>query len=87
MFRSILCDESDACILETITVPNIGGAENPNNRKNIIIKTCVPFTDCTSEMNDTQIDHAKYIGIIIQMYKLIEYSDNYSKTSGSFWQY
>ena len=35
----------------------------------------------------TQIDNAKYIDLVMPMYKLIEYSDNYSKTSGSLWQY
>ena len=35
----------------------------------------------------TQIDNAKYIDIVIPMYNLIEYSDNYSKASGNLWQY
>ena len=39
------------------------------------------------EINNTQIDNAKDIGIVMQMYDLIEYSDNYSKTLGSLWQY
>ena len=34
-----------------------------------------------------QIDDAEYIDIVMPMYNLIEYSDNYSKTSGSLWQY
>ena len=38
-------------------------------------------------MNTTQIDHAKFIDVVMPMYNLIEYSDNYSKTSGSLWQY
>ena len=38
-------------------------------------------------MNNTQIDNAEYIDIVMPMYNLIEYSDNYSKTSGSLWQY
>ena len=33
------------------------------------------------------MDNAEYIDIVIPMYNLIEYSDNYSKTSGSLWQY
>ena len=37
--------------------------------------------------NNTQIDNAKNIGVITPMYNLIEYSDNYSKASGSLWQY
>ena len=42
---------------------------------------------CISEINNTQVGNAKDIGIAIPMYNLIEYSDNYSKTSGSLWQY
>ena len=36
---------------------------------------------------NTQIDNAKYIDFAMPMYNLIEYSDNYSKTSRSLWQY
>ena len=52
-----------------------------------MFKNCAPFTDCISEINNTQIDNAKYIDVVMPMYNLIEYSDNYSKTSGSLWQY
>ena len=38
-------------------------------------------------MNDTEIDDAQDIDIVMPMYNLIEYSDNYSKTSGILWQY
>ena len=38
-------------------------------------------------LNNTQIDKAKDIGIVMPMYNLIGYSENYSKTSGSLWQY
>ena len=48
---------------------------------------CVPFVNCKSEVNNTEIDNAKDINIVMPMYNLIEYSDNYSKTSGSLWQY
>ena len=37
--------------------------------------------------NNTQVDNAKYIDVVMAMYSLIEYKDNYSKTSGSLWQY
>ena len=37
-------------------------------------------------MNDTFVDEAEFIDIVIPMYNLIEYSDNYSDTSGSLWQ-
>ena len=56
MLRSSLCDYSDAYILvsATITVPNTeatGAAAN--NRINMIIKNCTPFTNCISEINNT----------------------------------
>ena len=38
-------------------------------------------------MQNTQVDNAKDIDAVIPMYNLIEYNDNYSKTSGSLWQY
>ena len=43
--------------------------------------------NCKSGINNTEIDNAKDIDILMAMYNLIEYSDNYSKTSGSLWQY
>ena len=51
--------------------------------KTVIFKNCAPFTDCISKINNAQVDNAKDIDIVMLMYNLIEYSDNYSKTSGS----
>ena len=45
------------------------------------------FINCKSEISNTETDNAKDIDIVMPMYNLIEYSDNYSKTSGSLWQY
>ena len=47
----------------------------------------MPFTECISTINNTQIDHAKDKNVVMPMYTLIEYSDNYSKISRSLWQY
>ena len=91
MLKSTLCDYSDAYILvkETISVNNTAaaGAAVNNNNKKVIFKNCAPFTNCISEINNTQIDNAKDIDIVMPMYNLIEYSDNYAKTTGSLWQY
>ena len=86
MLKSSLCDYSDAYILvsETITVPDtVGAGAVANHRKNMIIKTCAPFTNCKSKVNNTQIDNAKDIDIVMPMYNVMEYSGNYSKTCGS----
>ena len=58
-----------------------------NNHKKLVFKNCAPFTDCISEINNTQIDNAKDIYLVMLMYNLMEYSNNYTKTSGSLWQY
>ena len=50
-----------------------------------IFKNCTPFTKCISNTNNTQIDYAKDIDVVMSMYSLIEYTQNYSKISGSFW--
>ena len=55
--------------------------------KGVAFKNCAPFTNCISETNNIQIDDCKDIDIVMSLYNLIEYSDNYAKTSGSLWQY
>ena len=91
MLKSSLCDYSDTYILVkgTISVNNTAaaGAAANNTNKKVIFKNCAPFTNCISKINNTQIDNAKDIDIVMPMYNLIEYSDNYAKTTGSLWQY
>ena len=93
MLRSSLCDYRDGYILASSTI-TITGAEGNHaakqideRSKGVIFKNCAPFTDWISEINNTQIDNVKYIDGVMPMYNLIEYSDNYSKISGSLWQY
>ena len=93
MLRSNLCDYADSCILAkgTITITGVGddaAARNADERdKNLTFKNCAPFTKCMSRINNTDTDNAHNIDIVMPMYNLIEYSDNYSKASGSLWQY
>ena len=49
-------------------------------------KKCDPFINYISKINNTQINNAKGIDVVMSMYNLIEYGGNYSKTSGSLWQ-
>ena len=91
MLKSSLCDYSDAYILVkgTISVNNtaVADAAANNTNKKVIFENYAPFTNCISEINNTQVDNAKDIDIVMPMYNLIEYSDNYAKTTGSLWQY
>ena len=74
-------------VKRTITVTSTETQAAPNNRnKKVMYKNCAPFTDCISEINNKEIDHAKDIDVVMPMYNLTEHSDNYSKTSGSLWQ-
>ena len=93
MLKSNLCDYADAYILvnERITITGAGAdaaARQADERdKDVTFKNCAPFIKCISRINNTEIDNAKDIDIVMPMYNLTEYSDNYSKTSGSLWQY
>ena len=79
--ESSLCDYSDAYILVTGNI-----TATPNNAATqVVFKNCAPFKDCRTEINDTFVDYADFVNITIPMYNLIENSDNYSDTSGSFW--
>ena len=91
ILKSNLCDYSDAYVyvIGTASVNNTAaaGADANNTNKKVIFKNCAPFTNCISEINNTQVDNANDLDIVMARYNLIEYSDNYSKTSGSLWQY
>ena len=63
------------------------GAAVNNINKRVVFKNCAPFSDCITEINNAQVDDAQKIDVVMPMYNLIEYSDAYSKTSGSLWQY
>ena len=93
MLKSSLCDYRDAYILfkGTITINGRGAdvaARQADERdKGVSFKNCASIINCISEINNTQIDNAKDIDIVMPMYNLIEYSDNHAKTSASLWQY
>ena len=89
MLKSSLCDYTDAYILVKgkITITGAGAdaaARQADERdKGVAFKNCAPFINCISEINNTQVDNAKGIDTVMPLYNLIEYSDNYAKTTGS----
>ena len=83
LLESNLCDYSDAYVLVTGNI-----TATPNNAATqVVFKNCAPFEDCRTEINDTFVDYANFRNITMPMYNLIEYSDNYSDTSGSLWDF
>ena len=94
MLRSNLCDYSDAYILVkgTITVTAPGAKNDANNirdKKNrpLILKNNAPFVSCITRINGELIEDADDSDIVMSMYNLLEYSENYRKTIGSLYNY
>ena len=89
MLTSNLCDYADAYILVKGTMTVTGAGDHyatkrlDERNKGVIFKNCAPFNKCISRINNTYIDNAQDIDIVMPTYNLIEYSDNYSKTSES----
>ena len=91
MLKSSLSDYSDAYILVkrkiTITGAGYDAAARKVDKidKGVACKGCAPFTNSISEINNIQIHNCKDIDIVMPLYNLLEYSDNYAKTSGTLW--
>ena len=87
MLRSDLCDYSDAYIIVEGTISVIGiNAVNRRNKK-LTFKNNAPVRSCISKINNTFIDNAEDLDIVMPIYNLLAYSDNYSMTSGRLWNY
>ena len=70
------------------TYPCTTGYEKYDDEKiDVALKSCAPFTKCITQLNDKHIDTAEHIDITMFMYNLAEYRDNYSDTSRSLWQF
>ena len=74
-----LCDYAEAYILVDGTIR----AANALNATRLAIKNCAPFTKCNLEVNDEHVDTAENLEIVMPMYNLIEYSDNYQDSSAT----
>ena len=94
--ESSLYDYPDAYILVTgdiaVTRTIAAAGDNPVWRKEPLaaatqaaFKNCAPIENWATEINDTFAGKANFINIAMPIYNLIEYSDNYSDTSGSLW--
>ena len=91
MLRSDLCDYADVYILVngTITVTAPAGANNIRDKKDrpLILKNNAPFVSRITRINGELIEDADDLDIVMPMYNLLEYSKNYRKTIGSFYNY
>ena len=91
MFRSNLCDYSDAYIFVKGTIiPGVNNnANNKRDKRNrpLILKNNAPFVSCITRINGELIEDADDLDIVMPMYNLLEYSKNYRKTIGSLYNY
>ena len=89
MLKSNLRNYSDVYILVKGRITSTGAGTDAAARqvdernKGVIFTNCAPFTDCVREINNIQVDNAKYLNVVMPMHNFIACSDNYSKISGS----
>ena len=83
MLKSDLCDYNNAYTVVKGTI----FIEARNNRdiknRSLAFKNNAPFISCISKINNSLIENAEELDIVMPMYNLIEYSKNYRKTTGS----
>ena len=77
------CDYAEAYILVNGTI----GAAAANANTRLALKNCAPFTKCNLEINDEHVDTAENLDIVMPMYNLMEYSDNYQDSSATLYRY
>ena len=70
----------------TLTKTNTRRSIDRRNRL-LAFKNNAPFTNYISKINNVLIDNGEDLDIVIPMYNLLEYSKNYRKTTGNFWNY
>ena len=87
MLRSDLCDYSDPYIVVKGAITVQGNNGNNQEGKKLTFKNNAPFRSCISKINNTLIENAQDLDNVMPMYKLLEYSNNYSMTSGILWNY
>ena len=78
-----MCDYSDAYILVTGDIKVTDIAANTN----VVFKYCAPFTRCVIHINDEHVEKDENLDIIMPMYNLLQYCDNYADSSGSLYQF
>ena len=87
ILRSDLNDFSDAYIVvkgkETVA------RTSSRSRKNrpLAFKNNSPFISCISRVNNTLKENAEDLDVVMPMYNLVEYRENYRNTTASLWDY
>ena len=99
ILRNSICDYADSYIIVTANFKLISNFNTGNaneilqgkrlrvRNKNISFKNIAPFLKCIDKINGVEIDNAEDLDIVMNMYNLIEYSNNFTKTYGSLFNF
>ena len=85
VWKTSLYDYIDAYIVVkgTLTVVGVGATAALTTKyrenKQVILENCALFTDCISKINETQLDNAKDLSIVMWIDNLIGYTKSYLK--------
>ena len=82
-----VCDYIHVYIVFKGTITIEGDDDNKKRNKKIALKNNTPFGSCILKMNNIFINNAQDHDVAMSMYSLLEYSENYSMTSGGLWNY
>ena len=77
------------CVITISNILETSRGDNNRDRKNrdFVLKNDAPFISCISKISSILIENAEDVDVVMPVYNLLEYSKNYSKTSGSLWNY
>ena len=87
MLQSDLCDYSDEYVIVKGAITVKGDEKRDRKNRSLAFKNSAPFIGGISKINNVLIENAEDLDIVMPMYNLIEYSQNYKKTTGSLWNY
>ena len=87
VLRSNLCDFSNAYIIVKGTITVKQGSKNSRKNRPLAFKNNAPFISCISKINNTLIDDAEDLDVVMALYNLLEYSKNQRQATGSLWNY
>ena len=76
----------NAAKANAVNTANFAG-DKRNLIKGVSFRNNAPFINCISKINGTLIDNAEDLDVAMPIYNLLEYSKNYTKTTGSLWNY
>ena len=82
VLKSNLCDYNNAYISVTVNITVVAAPATQ-----VAFKSCAPFTKCITKIDETAINDAEDLDLVMPVYNLIEYSSNYSEATGSLWFY